>query len=134
MSAVWTSKRVGIGAKGKIIQAEIVGLRANAANGRQRHRNKRIPVDIASANHRLGQTDTAVLGRLRVNEPPEAMDILLEMPEHEIGAITPEIALLREILGRRKNVLGVEPGVDQRPPCILSVFILVAEQKLANRD
>src|SRR2546429_9209508 len=89
---------------------------------------------MASANHRLRQTNAAVLGRMLINKTPEAMDILFEMPEHKIAAVASEIALLRKVLGEWKNVLRIEPGIDQRPPCILSIFILIAEQKFAGRD
>ena len=134
MSTERTSEPIGISAKAETILADIFGLWTDTTNHCQRNRHKRVPRGIASANHRLRQTNAAVPGRMLTNKTPEAMNILFEMPEHKIAAIAREIALLRKVLGEWKNVLRIEPRIDQGPPCILSIFILIAEQKFVGGD
>src|ERR1700731_2427943 len=115
MGAERTGQPIGIGFVGKSVLADVLCLWTDAANSGFRCGNQRIAGRELSADHGLGQADTAILGRPAVNEAPEAGNILLQLPEHEISTIAPEIAMVWMVLRRGQDVLWISCRIEEGP-------------------
>ena len=134
MRTEWASQSLGVQLEGKSVLADILGIRPYAPNLRSRSDDQWVAGRQHPTDHRFGQTDATILGRLIEDEIPEAGNILLQVPEHEIRTVAPEIALARIILSQRQDVLRVKYRIEQGPLCVEAILVLVSEQKLARRN
>jgi hypothetical protein len=66
---------------------------------------------------------------------PEARDVLVQLAEHQVAAVAPEIAPVRHLLGRRQVARAqIAHRVDQRPCRVAPILIGKAQDDLAERD
>ena len=100
----------------------------------QRHQRRARP---GAADHGLGQAPALVRNpvRLPVEELPEAADILMELPEHQIAAVAPEVAPVGRVLRRwQVERAAIRARVDQGTLRVAAVLVAVAEHDLARSD
>ncbi len=72
---------------------------------------------------------------LPVEELPEAADVLMELPEHQVAAVAPEVAPVGRVLRRRQvERPGIRARVDQGTLGVAAVLVAVAEHDFARSD
>ena len=109
-------------------------LVADAGDVGLAERGKGLAVDVA-ADHRLGQCDRRRIAIARALQPaPEAAHVLVQLAEHQVAAVAPEVAHRRLVLGGGQRRGAGRACGEQRTIGVEPVLVGIAEQELAGRD
>ena len=72
--------------------------------------------------------------RIAAHEIPELIDMLLDLPEHEVGTVVPQILESRGDGGKQVHVALLRTGGDHGTFGQDAVFVVVAEEKFSRSD
>ncbi len=121
---------------GKLVPGDLIEAGADPIDPVVAERRQRLA--LARAADHGGAQALALVGiraRLPVEKLPKAPYVLMQLPEHEVAAVAPQVAPVRHLLGRRQvDGARIAHRVDQRPRGVQPVLVGIAEHELAERQ
>ena len=127
-----TANALAVGVVSELILRS--GLRVDSFNRLGTERKQRVPVRFAT-HHRRGEFLPLLLvgTALPIQKTPEAADVLLQLPEDKIGAVSAEVPFASRVFGKGQHPTCGRAVAQQWTVCVFRVFVWIPKQKFAER-